>query len=83
MLRVSSPLIVPSSKIDGSFPSWPEVIFQPRDTRALCDLFWLKPDIALGLICDVSDRASREYLNGNVPLPSIALAAINLAITKR
>lgn len=74
--RVSSP------KIDGSFPEWPEVIFQPCDFAQLCALIWDKPDTAIAVIANVSDRAARDYLNGTVPMPGVVLAAINVGLTQ-
>jgi hypothetical protein len=74
---------VASPKIDGSFPQLPEVIFQPRDFGSLCGLIWEKPDTAIAVIAGVSDRAAREYLNGNVAPPASVIAAINVAITFR
>ena len=75
--RVSSP------KIDGSFPSLPEVIFRSPDFGRVCALIWEKPDTAIAVIAGVSDRAAREYLNGNVAAPASVIAAIIVAITTR
>ena len=82
MLRVSRAPSIAPTQIDGSFAAWPEVIFQPRDFAALCALIWAKPDTAIAVIANVSDRAARDYLSGLVPMPGVVIAAINVAITK-
>lgn len=74
--------VVPSSQIDGS-------LSRARKKTSGClfgevaKVVWDKPDAVLADICDVSDRAARDYLNGKVAAPGAAIAALIVEITKR
>lgn len=53
---------------------------------AVCKVLWpppLKTDVEVGLICGCDPRNARRYMSGEIPLPSVLLAAINIELTKR
>jgi hypothetical protein len=50
----------------------------------VCKVIWPgKTDVEVALICDCDPRNARRYLSGELPIPSILLAAINIELVKR
>ena len=74
--------LVPSAEIDGRFARGRKQTSKCLFGR-VAELVWDKPDTAIAVIANVSDRAARDYLNGKVPAPSIVIAALIVEITKR
>lgn len=50
----------------------------------VCKAIWpVKTDAHVAAICGCDPRNARRYMSGEIPIPSILLAAINVKITKR
>lgn len=51
---------------------------------AVCRAIWTeKPDAAVAVICKCDPRNARRYFKGELPIPSVLLAAINNALVER
>lgn len=75
---------VPSPKIDGSFPLWPEEIFRPGLVGDICQQIWgEKADAKIAVFLDCTDRAVRDQFSGKVAIHAALLARINYVLTLR
>lgn len=51
---------------------------------AVCRAIWPdKTDAQVATICGCDPRNARRYMSGEIPMPSVLLAAINVELTKR
>ena len=73
-----------STEINGSRARRPEENFRPGLVGDVCRAIWgANADAKVAVIVGRSDRASRDYFSGRVPIPAKLLAAINVALTRR
>lgn len=50
----------------------------------VCKVIWPgKTDVEIALICGCDPRNARRYLSGELPIPAVLLAAINVELVKR
>lgn len=50
----------------------------------VCKAIWPdKTDAAVAVICDCNPRNARRYMSGELPIPAVLLAAINVELVRR
>lgn len=75
--------IANAAKIEGRISTGADIFVQ-SPVGAVCRALWPgKTDVEVAIICGCDPRNARRYMAGEIPIPSILLAAINVALTKR
>lgn len=71
-----------ATEIGGHFQPGKDKIVR-KVVGPVCKAIWPdKTDIEVGLICDCDPRNARRYLSGELKIPSVLLAAINVELVK-
>ncbi len=74
-----------AAKISGQIATGADRFVQ-SPVGAVCKALWpppLKADVEIGLICGCDPRNARRYMSGEIPIPAVLLAAINVRLTTR
>lgn len=73
-------------KIDGHLPPRQNCADKnvPHVVGEVCKAIWKgKTDAVVAVICDCDPRNARRYFKGELPIPSVLLAAINNRLVER
>ena len=75
--------IANAAKIEGRIASGADTFVQ-SPVGAVCRALWpVKTDAQIATICGCDPRNARRYMSGEIPIPSILVAAIVVGLTKR
>jgi hypothetical protein len=75
--------IAEAAKIEGRISAGTDRFVQSL-VGPVCRAIWPdKTDAHVAAICGCDPRNARRYMSGEIPLPSILLAAINVKLTQR
>ncbi len=75
--------IANAAKIEGRIATGKDRFVQ-TPVGPVCRVIWPeKTDAHVAAICGCDPRNARRYMAGEIPIPAILLAAINVEITRR
>ena len=75
--------IANAAKISGQIAAGVDT-FVRSPVGPVCKALWpIKTDAHVAAICGCDPRNARRYMSGEIPMPSILLAAINVELVKR
>ena len=75
--------IASASKIEGRISAGTDGFVQ-SSVGPVCKVFWpVKTDAQVATICGCDPRNARRYMSGEIPIPSILVAAIVVELTRR
>lgn len=75
--------IANAAKIEGRIASGADRIVQSL-VGPVCKVLWPEcTDAQVAVICGCDPRSARRYMSGEIPIPAILLAAINVKLTAR
>lgn len=77
--------IANAAKIEGRIATGADGFVQ-SPVGPVCRVLWpppLKADVEVGLICGCDPRNARRYMSGEIAMPAVLLAAINVRLTTR
>ncbi len=72
-----------AAKISGQIASGADRFVQ-SPVGPVCKILWPEcTDAQIAVICGCDPRSARRYMSGEIPIPAVLLAAINVRLTAR